>query len=71
MMGSTDHEAPHSAVFSTTCYLVPLKPKYSPQHPFLKQTLLSSSLNANNDRPHVSSSATLRSGTADDLLCTA
>jgi hypothetical protein len=30
---STDHEAPHYEVFSTPCYLVPLRPKYSPQHP--------------------------------------
>jgi hypothetical protein len=33
---STDHDAPHYEVFSTSCYLVPLRPKYFSQHPILK-----------------------------------
>ena len=33
---STDHQAPHYVVFSTPCYLVPLRPQYSPQNPILK-----------------------------------
>ena len=35
-VGNTDHEAHHFVVFSTPCYLVPLRPKYSTQHPNLK-----------------------------------
>jgi hypothetical protein len=30
---STDHEIPHYEVFPLTCYLFPLRPKYSTQHP--------------------------------------
>jgi hypothetical protein len=33
---STDHWAPLSVIFSIPCYLVPLRPKHSPQHPILK-----------------------------------
>ena len=33
---STDHSAPHYAVFSTLLLLVPLRPKYSPQRPIPK-----------------------------------
>ena len=35
LASNTDHEAPHYVVFSTP-YLVPLRPKYPPQHPILK-----------------------------------
>jgi hypothetical protein len=33
---STSYEAPRYAVFSTTLSLIPLRFKYSPQHPILK-----------------------------------
>ena len=33
---STDHSAPHYVIFSSPRYLVPFRPKYSPQHPVLK-----------------------------------
>ena len=33
---STDLKAPHNVVFPSPSYLVPLRPKYSPQHPILK-----------------------------------
>src|SRR5215469_17443073 len=33
---SKDHYVPHYVIFSIPCYLVPLRPKYSPQHPILK-----------------------------------
>ena len=32
-VSNTDHWAPHCVIFSIPCYLVPLRPKYSPQHP--------------------------------------
>ena len=35
-MSSTDHKAPHYVFFSTPCYLVPLRPKYHPQHLILE-----------------------------------
>jgi hypothetical protein len=35
---STDQSAPHYVVFSFPFYLVPLRPKYSPQRPILKHT---------------------------------
>jgi hypothetical protein len=38
-MKSTDHEAPHYEIFSTP--LVPLRPKYVPQHPIFPNTLFS------------------------------
>ena len=31
LVSSTDHSAPHYVVFSITSYLVPLRPKYTPQ----------------------------------------
>ena len=34
-VNSRDHEAPHYVIFSTPCYLVPLRPKYPPLHPIL------------------------------------
>jgi hypothetical protein len=33
---STNYEAPHCATFSILPYFIPLKSKYSPQHPVLK-----------------------------------
>ena len=33
---STDHSAPHYVLYPLSCYLVPPRPKYSPQHPILK-----------------------------------
>jgi len=33
---STDHQDLHYVIFSIPRYLVPLRPKYSPQHPILK-----------------------------------
>jgi hypothetical protein len=33
---STDHSATHYVIFSIPRYLVPLRPKYSPQYPILK-----------------------------------
>jgi hypothetical protein len=35
-MTSRKHKAPCYVVFSTPCYLIPLRPKYLPQHPILK-----------------------------------
>jgi len=35
-VGSTARKAPSYVVFSTPLYLVPFKPKYSPQHPILE-----------------------------------
>jgi hypothetical protein len=35
-MTSKEHEAPHCAISSTSPYLLPLRPKYHPQHPILK-----------------------------------
>ena len=32
----SDHYTPHYVVFSIHCYFVPLRPKYSPQHPILR-----------------------------------
>ena len=34
-VSSTDHSAPHYIVSPLPCYLVPLRPKHSPQHPIL------------------------------------
>ena len=39
-VSSTHHCAPHYVVSSTPCYLIPLRPKYSPQHPTLKHPQL-------------------------------
>jgi hypothetical protein len=36
LVRNTDHSVPHYAIFSIPRYLVPLRPKYSPQHPILK-----------------------------------
>ena len=33
---SEDLQDPHYVIFSIPCYIVPLRPKYSPQHPILK-----------------------------------
>jgi hypothetical protein len=36
LVKSTSYEAPHYAVFSTSCHFIPLWCKYSLQHPVLK-----------------------------------
>jgi hypothetical protein len=36
-LNSTNHAAPHYAVFPTPCHFLPLSPTYSPQHPALQQ----------------------------------
>jgi hypothetical protein len=40
LVKSRDHQAPHCVVLSTPCFLVPLRPKYYPQHPILKHPQL-------------------------------
>ena len=40
MVRNTDRKAPFYVVFSTPCYLVPLRPKYPPQHPILEEPQL-------------------------------
>jgi hypothetical protein len=39
-LNSTDRKAPHYVVFPLPSYLVPLRPKYSPQHPIFRPTFL-------------------------------
>ena len=36
LVRSTDHKVLHHVFFSTPCHLVPIRPKYSSQHPILK-----------------------------------
>ena len=49
LVSSTGHYTPHYVVFSTPLYLVPLKPKYPPQHPMFKHP--DRSFFAKSDRP--------------------
>jgi hypothetical protein len=51
-VSSTNHKAPHYVVFSTPCYLLPLRSKYSPQHPILNTFSLRSLLNVCNQVSH-------------------
>jgi hypothetical protein len=36
LLMNIDHKDPHYLVCCTACYLIPLRPKYSPQHPIYK-----------------------------------
>jgi hypothetical protein len=44
LVRNTDHSAPHYVIFSIPRHLVPLSPKYSPQHSIFKHLSLRSAL---------------------------